>query len=72
VTTSDFDPGLMEKYNQPKFLLHFQWGLSSTVYRYALVETIKPNEIHPRTKQKEDEKDLTQKEIWEKKYKRNG
>ena len=68
MTTSDLDPALIEHKNKPKFLLHFQWGLSTTVYRYALVETIKPNEINTRTKQKEDEKDLTQKEIWEKKY----
>jgi len=45
--------------------------LSSTVYRYALVETIKPNKIHSRTKQKEDEKNLTQKEIWKNKYAKN-
>ena len=71
MTTSDFDPGLIEQYKEVKYLLHFQWGLSSTVYRYALVEAIKPTEIHPRTKQKEDEKNLTQKEIWKNKYAKN-
>tara|TARA_B100000795_G_C22532185_1_gene335553 strand:+ start:37 stop:249 length:213 start_codon:yes stop_codon:yes gene_type:complete len=70
MTTSDFDPALIKNYTQPKYLLHLQWGLSSTVYRYALVETIEPNKINSRTKQKEDEKDLTQKEIWENKYKK--
>jgi hypothetical protein len=69
MTTSDFDPTLIKNYTEPKYLLHFQWGVSSTIYRYALVETIKPNEINSKTKQKQDEKDLTQKEIWEKKYK---
>ncbi len=71
MTTSDFDPRLIDKYKEPKYLLHFQWGLSSTVYRYALVETIKPNKIDSRTKQKEDEKNLTQKEIWKNKYAKN-
>lgn len=70
MTVSDFDPSLVNNYVEPRYLLHFQWGLSSTVYRYALVETILPNKIHQRSKQKEDEKDLTQKEIWEKKYKK--
>ena len=71
MTTSDFDPSLIEQYKEPKYLLHFQWGLSSTVYRYALVETIEPNKINSRTKQKKDETKLTQKEIWKNKYAKN-
>tara|TARA_R110001592_G_scaffold245816_1_gene507339 strand:+ start:171 stop:443 length:273 start_codon:yes stop_codon:yes gene_type:complete len=63
MTTSDFDPSLMEKYKEPKDLLHFQWGLSSTVYRYALVDTIPLNKINKRTKKKEEEIDLSHKEI---------
>ena len=71
MTTSDFDPALIKNYTKPKYLLHLQWGLSSTVYRYALVEEMNFNEINPRLKQKTDEKNLTQKEIWENKYAKN-
>ena len=71
MTISDYDPGLIRGYQEPKYLLHFQWGNSSKVYRYALVEIIENNKIDPRIKQKSDEKNLTQKEIWEKKYAKN-
>ena len=71
MTTSDFDPTLVSIYPEKKYLLHFQWGNSSKVYRYALVEEINLNEIDPRLKQKKDEKNLTQKEIWKNKYAKN-
>ena len=70
MTVSDFDPTLVSIYPEKKYLLHFQCGNSSKVYRYALVEEINSNEIDPRLKQKKDEKELTQKEIW-KKYAKN-
>jgi hypothetical protein len=47
MTNSSFDPRLIEKYSEPKFL-HFQWGDDDTkVYRYALVEIINEGEIDP-------------------------
>ena len=72
MTISDFDPTLVSIYPEKKYLLHFQWGNSSKVYRYALVEEINLNEIDPRLKQKKDEKNLTQKEIWKNKYAKNN
>jgi hypothetical protein len=65
---SDFDISRLEIYDEPRYLLHFQWGatgpwrkMTPKVCRYALV------------KRKEDEVDLTQKEIWDKKYRlKNG
>ena len=72
MTLTAFDPGTIGNYPERKYLLHFQWNDGTEkICRYALVETIKPNEIHPRTKQKEDEKNLTQKEIWKNKYAKN-
>ena len=71
MTVSDYDPGLIRGYQEPKYLLHFQWGNSSKVYRYALVEEMNFKEINPRLKQKSDEKNLTQKEIWKNKYAKN-
>jgi hypothetical protein len=68
MTISDFDPRTLFLYDKPKYLLHFQWQNSSKVYRYALVEIINPGAINHRSKQKDDEIGLTQKEIWEKKY----
>ena len=70
-THSEFDVGLLENYQKEKFLLHFQWGDSSDVYRYALVEIIDQGKIGHRSKQKDDEKNLTQKEVWKKKYATN-
>ena len=69
MTIAAFDPALLSNYDQPKYLLHFQWKNSDTkIYRYALVETINVSDIDPKLKQKKDEVGLTQKEIWEKKY----
>ena len=69
MTIASFDPSLLSNYDQPKYLLHFQWKNSDTkVYRYALVEEIDINKIDDRLKLKKDEIGLTQKEIWEKKY----
>ena len=66
MTTAAFDPTLIDKYNEPKSLLHFQWGNDSKVYRYALVEIIDEKEIDPKTKCKKDEQGLTQQEIFKK------
>ncbi|MGB0633942.1 MAG: hypothetical protein ACPGKX_05210 [Flavobacteriaceae bacterium] len=67
MTIAAFDPGLLANYDEPKYLLHFQWKNSDTkVYRYALVEIINELDINSRTKQKKDELQLTQKEIWSK------
>ena len=68
MTTSDFDPRLLDLYDKPKHLLHFQWQKSSKVYRYALAEIINFGAINVRTKQKDDELGLTQEQIWKKKY----
>ena len=70
MTISAFDPGLLANYDEPKYLLHFQWNNeSSKIYRYALVEEINVSDIDHGSKCKKDEIGLTQKEIWEKKYK---
>ena len=70
MTIAAFDPGLLSNYDQPKYLLHFQWKNSDNkIYRYALVEEIDINKINDRLKLKEDEVGLTQKQVWEKKYK---
>ena len=77
---SDFDISRMEIYDEPRYLLHFQWGatgpwreMTPKVCRYALVEMIDVDKIDSRNKRKEDEVDLTQKEIWDKKYRlQNG
>ena len=66
MTTSDFDPRLLGLYEKPRDLLHFQWQDDNRVYRYALVEIINELDINSRTKQKKDELQLTQKEIWSK------
>ena len=76
----DFDISRMEIYDEPRYLLHFQWGATGPwrkktpkVCRYALVEMIDVNKIDSRNKRKEDEVGLTQKEIWDTKYKlQNG
>ena len=80
MTLRDFDPGVIGNYNERKYLLHFQWGatvawreMTPKVCRYALVEMIDVDKIDSRNKRKEDEVDLTQKEIWDKKYRlQNG
>ena len=68
MTLAAFDPRNIDHYKEPKFLLHFQWGKSEKVYRYALVEIFNSGVIDHKTKQKNDEIGLTQKEIWKKKY----
>ena len=68
MTLAAFDPRNITQYKEPRYLLHFQWGKSEKVYRYALVEIINAGAIDHETKQKDDEKDLTQQEIWKKKY----
>ena len=66
MSKSAFDPRVIEKYTEPKSLLHFQWGDDNKVYRYALVEIINEDEIDPTTKSKKDEHGLTQQEIFKK------
>jgi hypothetical protein len=66
MTKNDFDPRNLGLYTKPKHLLHFQWQDDNRVYRYALVEIINEKDINSRSKQKEDELNLTQKEIWRK------
>ena len=66
MTKNDFDPRNLEQYKEPKKLLHFQWQDDTRVYRYALVEIIEEKDINSRTKQKKDELELTQKDIWRK------
>ena len=70
MTIAYFDPRLITQYNEPRFLIHFQWGNSEKVHRYALVESMETSEITQKTKQKKDETNLSQEEIWEKKYKK--
>ena len=73
MTLAAFDPKLLSNYNEPKYLLHFQWKNSDTkIYRYALVEVIDITKIDHKTKIKQDEKGLTQKDIWLKKYSYNN
>jgi len=66
MTIADFDPRNLTLYNDIKELLHFQWQDDNKVYRYALVEVIDVLNINSRTKQKNDEQGLTQKEIYKK------
>ena len=63
---SAFDPRLLEKYSEPKLLLHFQWGDDNKVYRYVLVEIINEHEIDATSKCKKDEQGLTQQQIYKK------
>ena len=73
MTIAAFDPALLGNYYQPKYLLHFQWQNSDTkIYRYALVEEINIHKIDHKTKTKQDEKGLKQKDIWLKKYSYNN
>ena len=66
MTKNDFDPRNLGLYKEPKQLLHFQWQDDTKVYRYALVEIIEEKDINSRTKQKKDELELTQEDIWRK------
>ena len=73
MTIAAFDPGLLSNYDKPKYLLHFQWNDGTEkIYRYALVETIDQTDIDHKSKQKQDETNLTQKQIWLKKYSYNN
>ncbi len=68
MTARAFDPRLLTNYSKPKYLLHFQWNDGKQkIYRYSLVEIINLSEISD-SKQKKDELELNQKQIWEKKY----
>ena len=66
MTTAAFDPRNLEKYSEPKSLLHFQWGDDTKVYRYCLVDIISEKEIDQTTKCKKDEEGLTQQQIYKK------
>ena len=66
MTKNDFDPRNLGLYKEPKQLLHFQWQDDTRVYRYALVKIIEEKDINSRTKQKKDELQLTQEDIWRK------
>ncbi len=50
MTLQSFDPKLLGRYAVAPPLLHFQWGDSSDVCRYVLVERIPIGDIHERTK----------------------
>jgi hypothetical protein len=67
-----FDPRNISLYLKPRHLIHFEWQSSNKIYRYALVEVIDPKDINEKSKQKKDEIDLTQEEIWNKKYAKNN
>tara|TARA_B100001939_G_C16720086_1_gene520806 strand:+ start:235 stop:459 length:225 start_codon:yes stop_codon:yes gene_type:complete len=66
MTRARFDPRLIDIYKKPRVLLHFQWGNDNKIYRYALVEKIDIQNINELTKQKKDELNLSQEEIWKK------
>ena len=73
MTLTAFDIGMVKNYTKPKYLLHFQWNDGTDkIYRYALVESMNQSEIDHKSKQKQDETNLTQKEIWLKKYSYNN
>ena len=67
-----FDPRNISLYLKPRHLIHFEWQSSNKIYRYALVEVIDTKDINEKSKQKKDEIDLTQEEIWNKKYAKNN
>ena len=66
MTIARFDPRLIDLYKEPRLLLHFQWGRDNKIYRYALVEKIDITNINDLTKQKKDEVNLSQEDIWKK------
>ena len=67
MTLSAFDIGMVKNYNEPKYLLHFQWNDGTEkIYRYALVEKIDITNINDLTKQKKDEVSLSEENIWKK------
>ena len=55
MTLAAFDPRLIEQYEDPRYLIHFQWRDNTKVYRFALVDIIKQEDIEPTCKQKQDE-----------------
>ena len=66
MTRARFDPRLIDIYKEPRLLLHFQWGNDNKIYRYALVEKIDIGNINEVTKQKKDELNLSNEDIWKK------
>ena len=66
MTRARFDPRLINIYKEPRLLLHFQWGRDNKIYRYALVEKIDIGNINDLTKQKKDEVNLSEEDIWKK------
>ena len=66
MTRARFDPRLIDIYKEPRLLLHFQWGRDNKIYRYALVEKIDIGSINELTKQKKDELNLSNEDIWKK------
>ena len=73
MTLTAFDIAMVKNYTEPKYLLHFLWNDGTDkIYRYALVESMDQSEIDHKSKQKQDETNLTQKEIWLKKYSFNN
>jgi|TARA_R100001079_G_scaffold37602_1_gene19062 hypothetical protein len=66
MTRARFDPRLIDIYKEPRLLLHFQWGNDNKIYRYALVEKIDIGSINELTKQKKDELNLSNEDIWKK------
>ena len=66
MTRARFDPRLIDIYKEPRLLLHFQWGNDNKIYRYALFEKIDIGNINEVTKQKKDELNLSNEDIWKK------
>ena len=66
MTRARFDPRLIDIYKEPRLLLHYQWGNDNKIYRYALVEKIDIGSINELTKQKKDELNLSNEDIWKK------
>ena len=66
MTRARFDPRLINIYKEPRLLLHFEWGTDNKIYRYALVEKIDIGSINELTKQKKDELNLSNEDIWKK------
>ena len=66
MTRARFDPRLIDIYKEPRLLLHFQWGNDNKIYRYALVEKIDIGSFNELTKQKKDELNLSNEDIWKK------
>ena len=66
MTIADFDPqNFGRHYEEPPFMLHFQFKDGGKVCRYILIEEIDARGIKGRSKQKADEVGKTQKEIWQ-------